>query len=266
MDYTLKPIGFVRSTMKDHKQMPAWGAAAAVELMPEFEAGLLNLDKHSHFWILAWLMERPERDVLQVIPRGVDPDSPAPLHGVFSVRSPARPNPIGMTAAQLTARDGLILHFDRLDFLDGTPVIDLKPYFVSRDMIFSARNAAVGRPKTREALRESLLIQALRHQPVRHPDVALAVRLIEHYRVDVLKWKEPDSWTIALPPKRPYLADTLMGLTRCTFASGLSMGTPGSVWLCDSVRYELGAEGLDYDGVMRAADVELYACVPARSK
>ncbi len=55
---------------------------------------------------------------------------------MFAVRSPARPNPIGLTSARLLKREGLVLHLDKLDFLDGTVVVDIKPYFAVRDLHF----------------------------------------------------------------------------------------------------------------------------------
>lgn len=239
--------------------MPALGVAAAVELLPEFKDGLLKLEKHSHFWVMAWLMGRPERDLLQVVPRGVDPDSPDPMHGVFAVRSPARPNPIGLTAAELTRRDGLMLHFDKLDFMDGTPVLDLKPYFASRDTIFSAHNKAIGRPRNREALRESLVFQALRHQPLRHPDAALAIRVMEHYRAEVLHWREPERWSIELPLDRPALADVLVGLTRVTFSAGLVLGPADCVQLGPGGAYKIRPVTGDFDQVLQAEDAVLFA-------
>lgn len=237
-DYMLHPIGRVRSAVADRKSMPPMGGPAAVELFPQFEAGLLKLEKHSHFWILGWLMGRPERDVLQVTPRGVEPNPPESLHGVFAVRSPARPNPIGLTAARLVRREGLLLTFDRLDFLDGTPVLDLKPYFVSRDMVFSATNRAVGRPRSREALRESLLLQVANFHPVSHPDVELAVRLMERFRVDDMGWVEPEEWDITAPATRPHLVSALMGMTRVSPGRGLSFGQDEAVWI-NGRRYDL---------------------------
>jgi tRNA-Thr(GGU) m(6)t(6)A37 methyltransferase TsaA len=119
--------------------MSVWGVPASVEIYSEFAAALHRIEKHSHLWVFAWLNNgRDERDVLQVTPRGVTDPGPEGLHGVFSVRSPARPNPIGLTVAKVLSRDGLTIHFDRLDFVDQTPVLDLKPYFVTRDLVFSA--------------------------------------------------------------------------------------------------------------------------------
>ncbi|MBS1824324.1 MAG: tRNA (N6-threonylcarbamoyladenosine(37)-N6)-methyltransferase TrmO [Acidobacteria bacterium] len=241
MDRELRFIGVVRSEIRDRKAMPALGAPAAVDLFPEFADGLLRIEKHSHLWVMAWLMARPERDVLQVVPRGVDADQQDAMHGVFAVRSPARPNPIGMTAARFLRRDGLRLELDRLDFLDGTPVLDIKPYFVSRDMIFSAGSQQVGRPRSREALRESLLMQAQNYVPEQHSDVALAVRILEHHRVEVTNWREPREWDIEAPLARPYLVDAIAGITHARWSSGLRAGSGVVV---NGVRYEL----LDWRG------------------
>ena len=139
--------------------MPPMGAPATIEVLPEFGDGLFRLEKHSHIWVLAWL-DRADRSLLRVVPRGVAPTDPDALHGVFAVRSPVRPNSIGLTATRVLGVEGLRVDVDPLDFLDGTPVVDLKPYFSSRDLIFSAGNAQIGRPASREALRDSLLSQA----------------------------------------------------------------------------------------------------------
>src|SRR5690349_4607417 len=87
VDNELRFIGVVRSPVNERKQMPPFGAPASIELDPQYADGLLRIEKHSHLWVLAWLMGKPERDVLQVVPRGVDPASADPLHGVFAVRS-----------------------------------------------------------------------------------------------------------------------------------------------------------------------------------
>ncbi len=235
--------------------MPALGAPAAIELFPEYAGGLLRIEKHSHLWIMAWLMARPERDVLQVVPRGVDPDQPDATHGVFAVRSPARPNPIGLTAARLLRRHGLRLELDRLDFLDGTPIIDIKPYFISRDLIFSARSQQVGKPKSREALRESLLMQALRFVPECHADVALAVRILEHHRVEVTEWREPEAWEITLPMNRPYLVDAILGVTRVRLSSGLTLGADVAI---NGIRYKLHPHPASFEDTLRAEDSLLF--------
>jgi tRNA-methyltransferase O len=145
---------------------------------------------------------------------------PNELHGVFAVRSPARPNPIGLTLGQVTRIEGTRIEFDRLDFVDGTAVVDIKPYFASREMIFSARNDAVGKPLTREAMRESLLTQAVRFAGNLSTDVALAVRVLEHFRTEELDRGEPQAWQIAAPLVRPQMLDAFTGMTRVTLGRG----------------------------------------------
>jgi tRNA (adenine37-N6)-methyltransferase len=215
-DDRLRFIGVVESAIRDRKQMPPLGAPAAVELHPEFADGLLRIEKHSHFWVLAWLIGRPERDVLRVTPRGVDPNTTDATHGVFAVRSPARPNPIGLTAARLLRRDGLRLEFDLLDFLDGTPILDLKPYFPARDAIPAAISRTIGQPRTAPDLRQSLWIQAANFcgTEVDEPDVKKAVDLIAHYREEILGLREPGEWEIHLPANRPHLLIGIMAVTR----------------------------------------------------
>ncbi len=219
--WTLKPVGVVRCGVAERKQMPVWGVPASIEIFPEFEAALHRIEKHSHIWVLGWFDREPaEREVLQVTPRGVTNPGPEGLHGVFSVRSPARPNPIGLTAARLVRREGLRLDVDRLDFLDGTPVIDIKPYFINRDLIFSANCGQVGRPRSREDLRESLLVQAVQFHGERSPDLELGVRIFEHYRAELHDMNDPGPCRIAVPLDRPVLCDAFMGMTRATPGRG----------------------------------------------
>lgn len=206
--------------------MTTHGVVSAIELYPAFEAGLHRVEKHSHFWIMAWLGQRQERDVLQVIPRGGDT-----LHGVFAVRSPARPNPIGLTAARLLRRQGLTLYFDQLDFADATEILDIKPYFATRDLIFVAANRPVGRPRSREALQESLRFQVVRFVPDAHPEVDRALAILEHFRIELCGWVEPDAYELQAPLGRPYLADALIGLTRVSLTRGLTLTNADEVVL-----------------------------------
>ena len=221
-DLALRIIGVVRSPVTDRKQMPPLGVAAAVEVFAEFEAGLLHLEKHSHLWVLAWL-EEAGREALQVTPRGVRDQGPEGLHGVFALRSPTRPNPVGLTAARITGRQANRIELDRLDFSDGTPVIDLKPYFVTRDCIFSARNAQIGRPASREALKEALLMQGEMYCGARTPEVEEAAEILSHFRAEVLGFEDPEDWRVTVPLDRPRLVDAVMSMTR---------GRLGSDWLC----------------------------------
>jgi len=219
---TLTPIGVVRNPITDRKEMPPLGVPAAVEIFPEFEPALLHLEKHSHLWVLAWL-DLTGRDALRVTPRGVRDQGAEGLHGVFAVRSPTRPNPIGLTAARILSRDGLTIQLDRIDFSDGTLVLDLKPYFVTRDMIFSASNAQIGKPASVEAVRDSLRMQAEAYCGAADADVRLAVEICTRFRTEILEYTDPEAWQITAPAHRPRLVSAIMGLTRTRLGEGLSL-------------------------------------------
>jgi tRNA-Thr(GGU) m(6)t(6)A37 methyltransferase TsaA len=218
----LRTIGTVHSGAKDSKGVPRLGAAARVVLLPEFASGLLRVEKHSHLWVFAWL-DQAERNLLQLVPRDVEDRGPESLHGVFGIRSPARPNPIGLTAARVLGVEGVTIEFDRLDFKDGTPVIDLKPYFVSRDMIFSATNEQLGRPPEKAALRGSLLMQAARFHGSTSPEIELAVDIFADFRADVLQMVEPRKLKVTVPIERPGIVDAFMGMTRTRLGLGTLM-------------------------------------------
>jgi len=245
-DISLKPIGVVRSAYHERKAVPRLGAAAAVEIYPEYLDALLRIEKHSHLWVFVWL-DRAERDVLQVIPRGIAERTEENKHGVFAVRSPVRPNPIGLTLAKIVQVGGALIEFDRLDFLDGTPVIDLKPYFLSRDAVYSATNEQIGQPESREALRMSLRMQALNFAGRASDELELAVDIVTSFRADVMKMVEPGVLTVHMPLSRPQLADAFIGMTRVSPGRGtLRFGVEDVVrlvWESGMAEYELLAEG-----------------------
>ncbi|MBN8729130.1 MAG: SAM-dependent methyltransferase [Acidobacteria bacterium] len=214
----LKAIGRVVNGCVNRKSMTSLGVPSRIELFPEFAPALLHLGKHTHVWVFGWL-GGGERDVLQVIPRGLKPrpgEEPDPrnLHGVFAVRSPARPNPIGLTAARIVDIGPSHVDVDRLDFIDGTPVVDVKPYFPSRDCIFSARSRQLGGNASIEAARESILGQALAFCGEESEDLHLAVEILAHFRAEVLEFRDPEEWSIVVPATRHQLCDALMGVTR----------------------------------------------------
>lgn len=259
-EFTIRPVGYVHSEITGKQQMPVWGAPAWVEILPEYGEGLLRIEKHSHLWVFGWLAQgRDERHVLQVTPRGVTDPGPNGLHGVFAVRSPARPNPIALTVAKVVSLDGLKIHFDRLDFLDGTPVLDIKPYFATRDLIFSASGWQVGKPRSREELRDSLTAQALRFHGQPHPDLALAVRILEHYRWSRVDLNDPGSYRVTVPADRPVLIDGMLGVTRSTPGRGTMQFGPVGTVLVEDVTYRLRpADWVDMQAALDAPDEALF--------
>jgi tRNA-Thr(GGU) m(6)t(6)A37 methyltransferase TsaA len=125
--FELVPIGWVESTLVDREQAPRQGDEGAPPAWLVFESrvaeGLADLRVGEHVIVLTWL-DRGNRDELRTRPRG-DPNRPAV--GVFSTRSPDRPNPIGLHRVQILAIDGTRIRVSDLEALDRTPVIDVKP-------------------------------------------------------------------------------------------------------------------------------------------
>jgi tRNA-Thr(GGU) m(6)t(6)A37 methyltransferase TsaA len=130
---TLEPIGYVRSalaTKVEAARQPRAGAgrAGAIELLPgrNFEHALTALADWQYIWVLFWF-DRNAGWRPKVLP----PRSRSGRKGVFATRSPHRPNPLGLSAVRLDRVEGLTLHISDVDMLDGTPVLDLKPYLSS---------------------------------------------------------------------------------------------------------------------------------------
>jgi tRNA-Thr(GGU) m(6)t(6)A37 methyltransferase TsaA len=125
--YQVRPVGWVESTLTDHAQAPRQGnegaPAAWIAFEPALAEAIRDLRTGEHIIVLSWL-DRARRDELSTIP-GDNPASP-PL-GVFSTRSPNRPNPIGLHRVQVLAVDGLRIRVSDLEALDRTPIIDVKP-------------------------------------------------------------------------------------------------------------------------------------------
>jgi tRNA-Thr(GGU) m(6)t(6)A37 methyltransferase TsaA len=128
--FTSRPIGYVRSPYDQTSAIPKGlgakhEAEGELEILPEFEPGLMDIEGFSHLFVI-WEFDRAE---------GFDLAGPTPIdgipHGVFATRSPRRPNPIGLTVVELLTRTGNKLRVRGLDMLDGTPVLDLKPYMSS---------------------------------------------------------------------------------------------------------------------------------------
>lgn len=126
IDYS--PIGYVRSPFKEPSGIPIQnrggkGIEGKVEVLDEFAEGLSDLDGFSHI-ILITHLHRSEGYKLKVVPFLDDVE-----RGVFSTRAPRRPNPIGLHIVRVDRIEGNIIHIKDLDMLDGTPVLDIKPYF-----------------------------------------------------------------------------------------------------------------------------------------
>lgn len=123
-----QPIGVVHSEIKDKGAAPAQGpekgTVARIELVRDWAPGLEGLAPGRWLWVLCYY-HRGRTPRLRIHPRG---DSSRPLTGLFNSRSPNRPNPISLTLVRLEALDDGVLTVSGLEALDGTPVLDIKPY------------------------------------------------------------------------------------------------------------------------------------------
>ena len=126
-EWRMRPIGYIQSSYTDTRQVPKGLGTrhtmkGTLEVLPEFERGLQDIEGYSHLFII-WVFHRA---------RGYEligkPPTDNRFHGVFSTRSPRRPNPIGLTVVELVRREGASLHLRGIDMLNGTPVLDIKPY------------------------------------------------------------------------------------------------------------------------------------------
>jgi tRNA-Thr(GGU) m(6)t(6)A37 methyltransferase TsaA len=126
----MTPIGTARTPFAETKQIPKGcdakhDAEGVIEIVPELEPGLLDIEGFSHLYVI-WMFHRA--DGFDLV--GTPPSDNRP-HGVFATRSPRRPNPIALTIVELLRREGPRLYVRGVDMLDGTPILDIKPYLSS---------------------------------------------------------------------------------------------------------------------------------------
>ena len=127
IEFTMRPIGLVRSPYRDTAGIPKGcgaqhEATGILEILPDYEQGLTDIEGFSHLFVL-WVFDHADGYDLMTTP----PTDGAP-HGIFATRAPRRPNPLGLTVVRLLKRDGPRLHVHGVDMLDGTPILDNKPY------------------------------------------------------------------------------------------------------------------------------------------
>jgi tRNA-Thr(GGU) m(6)t(6)A37 methyltransferase TsaA len=133
----LKPIGVIHTPYKEPKGMPIQGtfetgATGTIQLFPEYQAGLKDIEGFSHL-ILIYYFSRSKEERLTGKPFLEDTE-----HGIFAIRSPHRPNHIGFSIVKAESVEDNIITFSEVDILDGTPLLDIKPYvkfFDSRDNV-----------------------------------------------------------------------------------------------------------------------------------
>ncbi len=179
MSFDVVPIGYVRSPFKEKSDAPRQATladvTATIELLPDYVDGLADLEGFDRIWVLFWF-DRAEGWKPKVLP----PRS-TEKRGVFATRSPHRPNPIGMSPVRLDRIEGNVLHIRELDILDGTPVVDLKPYIAYADAFPDAGTGWLGAtdPKPRWSVAFSGEAEAALAWIVKESGFDLRTRLVE---------------------------------------------------------------------------------------
>ena len=209
----LQVVGVVKSGAKTAGELSLQGTNAEIEIFDDFAEALSDVDDHSHIWVLAWLDQSP-RDRLKIVPKRVRTNTKE--KGVFSVRSPIRPNPIGLTATRLLRREGNTLYLEHIDFVDGTPIIDIKPYSSGWDCIFSSKNNSGYETYSQMPL-EEVYDDMLRQAANFHGDVCVGVAIgmraahlaMRHFECDL----QEKSLKITAGV-RGCIADAIQGLTQ----------------------------------------------------
>jgi tRNA-Thr(GGU) m(6)t(6)A37 methyltransferase TsaA len=136
---TFFPIGVIRSEHTVAKQTPiqptyAKGCRGRAEILPDYAPGLQDLAGFSHLYLVTHLHQaEPTKLIVKPFLQNVE-------RGVFATRAPCRPNAIGLSIVELIAIEGAVLHLDGIDILDGTPLLDIKPYCAKFDRIDRTRN------------------------------------------------------------------------------------------------------------------------------
>jgi len=236
----LRPIGRVRSPIADPAAMPIWGVPAEVEVFPEYAEGLEAIETNTHIIVIGWL-HQADRTQLRVHSRHSRPDQPP--RGVFGLRSSIRPNPLALCVARLLRVEGPRLYLERLDLIDGTPVVDLKRYAVGWDCVFAARSSReLSFPHGHDApetLRD-MLNEAEHFHGERCAGLAIGVQIIYHAM---------RAWQVG--PKDPALrlwlgqdgciADALQALSGATWGNGRLKVGRGSAF-----RLAYGEEALTF--------------------
>lgn len=125
--HDLHPIGFIRSELKDRADAPKQGREGApnawLDVLPDYAEGLRGMAVGDELVLITWF-HRAARDVLVVHPRS---DPANPLTGVFSTRSPDRPNPLGLNRVKVLTIAGARIQVGPIEAINGTPVVDIKP-------------------------------------------------------------------------------------------------------------------------------------------
>lgn len=215
----LRQIAVVRSPCRDRQRMPGQGVRARIEVLPAYADALTGIELTSHLIVVGWFHQaRQTRNSGHRVAHHDD----VPERGAFATRSPDRPNPLSLTVVRVLARSGLSLDVEGLDLIDGTVVLDLKPYIPGEDGVFSA----VRQWRSRTGLEPARLAGFLRPELRNHlgemadlPEAQAALDAVL-LAADRLGTDPRNPALSARVNRADASADALMGLLGATLASG----------------------------------------------
>ena len=209
----LSSIGLVHSGIRSRNDMPVQGVDAEIEIFSRYSPGLYGIEENSHLILICWMHESA-RDVLRAVARKISNDLPE--KGVFSLRSPVRPNPLSVSIVRLRGiRDDRYLLLENVDLIDGTPVIDIKPYQRGWDCVFSAighdRMEKIRKMSPGE-YRAGLIREAVNYHGEFCPGAAVAVRMAEA-ATRIFESDLTSPQVSIVTGADPCIADALIGIT-----------------------------------------------------
>lgn len=212
-EFSIRPVGIVHAQPSSPSEVSIYGLRkdSCIEVFPEYREALTRIEENSHLWILLWFHEA-DRSMLKMSP-GINRSLPE--YGVFSLRAPHRPNPIALTHVYLERSEGSYLYVSGLDAIDGTPVLDIKP-FHEGDIIFEPRTPYM--PPAKPAMRRDRFFrQALEHHKEICIELWMGVRMALAAE-ECLGHLNREDVLVEVTGSR-CLADVVQGLSRARLAN-----------------------------------------------
>lgn len=258
----IKIIGTVKSKKSRSGPHFPFHAPAEIKIKPEYLPALKNLEYNSHIWVIC-LYDPKNKEQLQVKPRRVDHS--LGLFGTLALRTPNHPTPLGLTLTRLLRVEGDAIFVDRLDAFDGTPVIDIKPYY-EHDIVLSPEMPDI-RHTDPEQRQIALLELAINYHGEYCVGMALAVKMIIAAEARNIITTAPH--TRLQVAGGGCLADNLQGLCRARLANpprfaytpdherAYVIWSSGSRRLTTAVRSDLPPD-IDFESVLKMTEEQLF--------
>jgi len=238
--YDLKPIGTVHSSVTHSHDMPLQGVPAVISVFDEFLEGLTGIENDTHITVIGWL-HQADRTPLMVRPQKINPQ--LEKQGVFSLRSPARPNPLSLTVTRLIRVVLPQLYVEPFDLIDGSPIVDIKPYSAGWDAVFWARDTHSSYI-TKHMAEDEVLAELFREAFNFHGEKCAAIAVAAKIAYDAAQTLDASMRDVDLRLPRninAHLADGLIGASRATMGNGRLIFSDDP-----EVRVGIAAKSIDY--------------------